>query len=52
MLAVRLQEMFGAVETPKVAGGRVPVLLQPVVAGIPPHAGDPGPGRFLADHLL
>jgi ATP-dependent helicase HrpB len=27
VLAVRLQEMFGATETPRVAGGRVPVLL-------------------------
>ncbi|MDQ7248798.1 ATP-dependent helicase HrpB [Dongia sedimenti] len=27
VLAVRLQEMFGAVDTPRLAGGRVPVLL-------------------------
>ena len=27
ILAVRIQEMFGATQTPKVAGGRVPVLL-------------------------
>lgn len=27
VLAVRLQEMFGALETPRIAGGRVPVLL-------------------------
>ena len=27
VLAVKLQEMFGARETPSVAGGRVPVLL-------------------------
>ncbi|WP_374369367.1 ATP-dependent helicase HrpB [Dongia sp.] len=27
VLAVRLQEMFGATETPRVGGGRVPVLL-------------------------
>ena len=27
VLAVRLQEMFGATETPKIAGGKVPVLL-------------------------
>ncbi|MBL8708730.1 MAG: ATP-dependent helicase HrpB, partial [Rhodospirillaceae bacterium] len=27
VLAVRLQEMFGATQTPRVAGGRVPVLL-------------------------
>jgi ATP-dependent helicase HrpB len=27
VLAVRLQEMFGLTETPRVAGGRVPVLL-------------------------
>jgi len=27
VLAVRLQEMFGASETPRVAGGRVPLLL-------------------------
>jgi len=27
VLAVRLQEMFGCAETPRVAGGRVPVLL-------------------------
>jgi ATP-dependent helicase HrpB len=27
VLAVRLQEMFGLAETPRVAGGRVPVLL-------------------------
>jgi ATP-dependent helicase HrpB len=27
VLAVRLQEMFGAVDTPRVAGGRVPLLL-------------------------
>jgi ATP-dependent helicase HrpB len=27
VLAVRLQEMFGAAETPKLAGGRAPVLL-------------------------
>ncbi|MBX6321809.1 MAG: ATP-dependent helicase HrpB [Rhodospirillaceae bacterium] len=27
VLAVRLQEMFGAVETPRVAGGRAPVTL-------------------------
>jgi ATP-dependent helicase HrpB len=27
VLAVRLQEMFGLIETPCVAGGRVPVLL-------------------------
>jgi ATP-dependent helicase HrpB len=27
VLAVRLQEMFGATETPRIAGGRVPVLL-------------------------
>ena len=27
MLAVRLQEMFGAAETPTIAGGRVPLLL-------------------------
>jgi ATP-dependent helicase HrpB len=27
MLAVRIQEMFGVSETPRVAGGRVPVLL-------------------------
>jgi len=28
VLAVRLQEMFGAIDTPKVARGRVPVTLQ------------------------
>ncbi|WP_422931362.1 ATP-dependent helicase HrpB [Singulisphaera sp. PoT] len=28
MLAVRLQELFGWTETPRLAGGRVPVLLQ------------------------
>jgi ATP-dependent helicase HrpB len=27
VLAVRLQEMFGAVDTPTIAGGRVPVML-------------------------
>ncbi len=27
VLAVRLQEMFGLVDTPRIAGGRVPVLL-------------------------
>jgi ATP-dependent helicase HrpB len=27
VLAVRLQEMFGATETPRIAGGRVPVVL-------------------------
>lgn len=27
VLAVRIQEMFGAVETPRIAGGRVPVTL-------------------------
>ncbi|MBI2255983.1 MAG: ATP-dependent helicase HrpB [Proteobacteria bacterium] len=27
VLAVRLQEMFGATETPRIAGGRAPVLL-------------------------
>ncbi len=27
VLAVRLQEMFGALDTPRVANGRVPVLL-------------------------
>jgi ATP-dependent helicase HrpB len=27
VLAVRLQEMFGATETPRIAGGKVPVLL-------------------------
>jgi ATP-dependent helicase HrpB len=27
VLAVRIQEMFGVAETPRVAGGRVPVLL-------------------------
>ncbi|WP_374384618.1 ATP-dependent helicase HrpB [Dongia sp.] len=27
VLAVRLQEMFGALETPRIAGGRAPVLL-------------------------
>lgn len=27
VLAVRIQEMFGLAETPRVAGGRVPVLL-------------------------
>jgi ATP-dependent helicase HrpB len=27
VLAVRLQEMFGAVDTPRIAGGRVPLLL-------------------------
>jgi ATP-dependent helicase HrpB len=27
MLAVRIQEMFGVSETPRIAGGRVPVLL-------------------------
>ena len=27
-LAVRLQEMFGATETPRIAGGRVPLTLQ------------------------
>ena len=27
MLAVRIQEMFGTQETPKIAGGRVPLLL-------------------------
>jgi len=27
VLAVRLQEMFGATETPRIAGGRVPLLL-------------------------
>ncbi|KAK9812634.1 hypothetical protein WJX72_000985 [[Myrmecia] bisecta] len=28
LLRVRLQEMFGAVETPRIAGGRVPLTLQ------------------------
>jgi ATP-dependent helicase HrpB len=28
VLAVRVQEMFGCAETPRVAGGRRPVLLQ------------------------
>ena len=28
MLAVRVQEMFGCTDTPRVAGGRQPVLLQ------------------------
>ena len=27
VLAVRLQEMFGAIDTPRIAGGRVPLLL-------------------------
>ena len=27
VLAVRIQELFGSVETPRIAGGRVPVLL-------------------------
>ncbi|MCA1804205.1 MAG: hypothetical protein LC646_02355 [Xanthomonadaceae bacterium] len=27
VLAVRLQEMFGCADTPRIAGGRVPVLL-------------------------
>jgi ATP-dependent helicase HrpB len=27
VLAVKLQELFGLAETPRVAGGRVPVLL-------------------------
>ena len=27
MLAARIQELFGLAETPRVAGGRVPVLL-------------------------
>ena len=27
VLAVRIQEIFGMLETPRVAGGRVPVLL-------------------------
>ena len=47
VLAVRVQQMFGATETPTVAGGRVPVVAAPAVAGRPAGAGHERPGRVL-----
>lgn len=37
VLAVRMQEMFGATETPTVAGGRVPVLLHLLAPNMRPQ---------------
>ena len=37
VLAVRIQEMFGAAETPRVAAGRVPVLLHLLAPNMRPQ---------------
>ncbi len=37
VLAVRIQEMFGATETPRVGGGRVPVLLHLLAPNMRPQ---------------
>ena len=36
MLAVRLQELFGLLDTPRIAGGRCPVLLHLLSPGYKP----------------
>ena len=51
VLAVRIQEIFGMLETPRVAGRRVPVLLHLLAAQSSAAAGDRRPGQLLADHL-
>ena len=50
-LSVRLQEMFGLTDTPRLAGGKVPVTDPPALAGPPAGAGDPRPGELLEERL-
>ena len=52
VLAVRVQELFGMRSSPRVARGRVPVLLHILGPNFRPGAGHAGPGELLGDDVL
>ncbi len=51
VLAVRIQEIFGMLETPRIAGRRVPVLLHLLGPEPSPAASDRRPGQLLANDV-
>ena len=51
VLAVKLQEMFGCADTPRVGGGQDRGDTASVVAGEAADTGDAGPAWFLGAHL-
>ena len=51
VLAVKLQELFGLADTPRIADGRVPLTLHLLSPGRQAAAGHPGPARLLGPHL-
>ena len=50
-LAIRVQELFGLDRHPSVARGRVPLVIELLVARAPPGAGDARPPQLLARQL-
>ena len=52
VLAVRLQELFGWTETPRLAGGRVAGRAPPARPELPAGAGHRRPPQLLGDHLF
>lgn len=51
VLAVRLQEMFGQTDTPRIGGGKVPVLLH-LLSPAKADADYLRSGQLLAEHLF
>ena len=50
-LAIRVQELFGLDRHPSIAGGRVPLVIELLVAGAPAGAGHARPAGLLARQL-
>ena len=51
LLAVRIQEMYGLPETPRLAGGRVQLLLHLLAPNIAPATSDRRPCKLLGEHI-
>ena len=51
VLAVRIQELFGVRETPRVGGGPFPRAVASARSQSPAAAGDERPGELLAEHV-
>ena len=50
-VSIRVQELFGLAQHPAIAGGRVPLVIELLVAGAPAGAGDARSARLLARQL-
>ena len=50
-VSIRVQELFGLATHPSIAGGRVPLVIELLVAGAPAGAGDARSARLLARQL-